>query len=209
MVITQKVVSKAEGRLVPVDPDDLEAHRRRWSCPRAPGYCASATSSSSRRRTTASCAPTPAWTSPTSATARLPCCPSTPTAAPATSATLCGPAPAWRWRSSSRTPSARPGATASPTSPSGAPASPPWSTCGAPPTLSGRELAATEICVVDEIAAAAELAKGKASGVPVVIVRGVPQLVPGVLGAGGDQCGRTGGTCSAELRQKLEPSGPP
>ena len=38
---------------------------------------------------------------------------------------------------------------------------------------SGRELAATEVCVVDEIAAAAELAKGKATGYPVVIVRGV------------------------------------
>jgi len=37
----------------------------------------------------------------------------------------------------------------------------------------GRELIATEICVADEIASAAELAKGKTSGVPVVIVRGV------------------------------------
>jgi coenzyme F420-0:L-glutamate ligase / coenzyme F420-1:gamma-L-glutamate ligase len=36
----------------------------------------------------------------------------------------------------------------------------------------GRELAVTEVCVVDEMAAAAELAKGKASGVPVVVVRG-------------------------------------
>ena len=37
----------------------------------------------------------------------------------------------------------------------------------------GRELAATEICVADEVAGAAELAKGKSSGVPVVIVRGL------------------------------------
>jgi coenzyme F420-0:L-glutamate ligase/coenzyme F420-1:gamma-L-glutamate ligase len=37
----------------------------------------------------------------------------------------------------------------------------------------GRPLAATEVCVVDELAGAAELAKGKASGVPAVIVRGV------------------------------------
>ena len=37
---------------------------------------------------------------------------------------------------------------------------------------SGRELAVTEVCVVDEIAAAAELAKGKASAIPVVVVRG-------------------------------------
>ncbi len=37
----------------------------------------------------------------------------------------------------------------------------------------GRELAATEVCIVDEIAAAAELAKGKSTGNPVVIVRGI------------------------------------
>jgi coenzyme F420-0:L-glutamate ligase / coenzyme F420-1:gamma-L-glutamate ligase len=37
----------------------------------------------------------------------------------------------------------------------------------------GRELAVTEVCIADEMAAAAELAKGKTSGVPVVVVRGV------------------------------------
>ncbi|HZU79411.1 MAG TPA: coenzyme F420-0:L-glutamate ligase [Acidimicrobiales bacterium] len=37
----------------------------------------------------------------------------------------------------------------------------------------GRVLVATEVCVVDEIAAAAELVMGKASGVPVAVVRGV------------------------------------
>lgn len=37
----------------------------------------------------------------------------------------------------------------------------------------GRELAVTEVCVADEITGGAELAKGKASGVPVVLVRGV------------------------------------
>jgi coenzyme F420-0:L-glutamate ligase/coenzyme F420-1:gamma-L-glutamate ligase len=36
----------------------------------------------------------------------------------------------------------------------------------------GRALAVTEVCVVDELAAAAELAKGKSSGIPAVIVRG-------------------------------------
>ncbi len=38
---------------------------------------------------------------------------------------------------------------------------------------SGRELLATEMCVADEIAAAAELVMGKAAHVPVAIVRGV------------------------------------
>ena len=37
----------------------------------------------------------------------------------------------------------------------------------------GRELLATEICIADEIASAAELAKGKTGGIPVVIVRGL------------------------------------
>jgi coenzyme F420-0:L-glutamate ligase/coenzyme F420-1:gamma-L-glutamate ligase len=38
----------------------------------------------------------------------------------------------------------------------------------------GRELEATEVCVADEIASAAELVMGKDRGVPVAIVRGVP-----------------------------------
>ncbi len=38
----------------------------------------------------------------------------------------------------------------------------------------GRVLAATEVCVVDELASAAELVMGKDRGVPVAIVRGVP-----------------------------------
>ncbi len=37
----------------------------------------------------------------------------------------------------------------------------------------GRELAVTEICVADEVAGAAELVMGKATGVPVAVVRGV------------------------------------
>ncbi len=41
------------------------------------------------------------------------------------------------------------------------------------PDAYGRPLVATEICVVDEIASAAELVMGKAAGVPVAIVRGV------------------------------------
>ena len=37
----------------------------------------------------------------------------------------------------------------------------------------GRELVATEVCVADEIAGAADLVMGKANGVPVAVVRGV------------------------------------
>jgi coenzyme F420-0:L-glutamate ligase/coenzyme F420-1:gamma-L-glutamate ligase len=38
----------------------------------------------------------------------------------------------------------------------------------------GRELVATEVCVADELASAAELVMGKDRGVPVAVVRGVP-----------------------------------
>jgi coenzyme F420-0:L-glutamate ligase/coenzyme F420-1:gamma-L-glutamate ligase len=37
----------------------------------------------------------------------------------------------------------------------------------------GRELAVTQICVADELASAAELVMGKSSGIPVAIVRGI------------------------------------
>ena len=37
----------------------------------------------------------------------------------------------------------------------------------------GRELVATQVCVADEICSAADLVMGKASGVPVAVVRGV------------------------------------
>jgi coenzyme F420-0:L-glutamate ligase/coenzyme F420-1:gamma-L-glutamate ligase len=43
----------------------------------------------------------------------------------------------------------------------------------------GRELVSTEICVVDEIASAADLVMGKARGVPVAVVRGVDAAVLG------------------------------
>jgi coenzyme F420-0:L-glutamate ligase/coenzyme F420-1:gamma-L-glutamate ligase len=43
----------------------------------------------------------------------------------------------------------------------------------------GRELVATEICVVDEVAAAADLVMGKARGVPVALVRGVDAAMLG------------------------------
>jgi coenzyme F420-0:L-glutamate ligase / coenzyme F420-1:gamma-L-glutamate ligase len=39
----------------------------------------------------------------------------------------------------------------------------------------GRDLVATEVCVADELASAAELVMGKDRGIPAAIVRGVPQ----------------------------------
>ncbi len=40
----------------------------------------------------------------------------------------------------------------------------------------GRELTVTEVAAVDEIAAAADLVMGKAAGIPAVIVRGLPEV---------------------------------
>ena len=38
----------------------------------------------------------------------------------------------------------------------------------------GRELAVTEVCLVDELAGAAELVRGKSTGIAVAIIRGAP-----------------------------------
>jgi len=48
----------------------------------------------------------------------------------------------------------------------------------------GRELEATMIAVADEVAAAADLVRGKDSGVPVVIVRGLDRFVTAEDGPG-------------------------
>ncbi len=50
----------------------------------------------------------------------------------------------------------------------------------------GRELQVTEVAVVDEIAGAAELVMGKSTGVPVAVVRGVDEAV---FGDGADRSG--------------------
>jgi coenzyme F420-0:L-glutamate ligase / coenzyme F420-1:gamma-L-glutamate ligase len=42
------------------------------------------------------------------------------------------------------------------------------------PDAGGRELVATEVCVADELASAAELVMGKDRGLPVAVIRGVP-----------------------------------
>jgi coenzyme F420-0:L-glutamate ligase/coenzyme F420-1:gamma-L-glutamate ligase len=40
----------------------------------------------------------------------------------------------------------------------------------------GREMQVTEVAVVDEIAAAAELVMGKSTGIPVAVVRGIDPI---------------------------------
>ena len=82
--------------------------------------------------------------------------------------------------SSCPTPSAARGGAGSPTSPSAAPGIAPSSTCAARPTPRPRA-PGDRGRIVDELAAAAELVMGKATGVPVAIVRGVD---PAWLGEG-------------------------
>lgn len=50
----------------------------------------------------------------------------------------------------------------------------------------GRELQVTEVAVVDELAGAAELVMGKSAGVPVAVVRGVDEAM---FGAGAERSG--------------------
>ena len=52
------------------------------------------------------------------------------------------------------------------------------------PDATGRELQVTEVAIVDELAAAAEMVMGKADGVPVAVIRGVD---PAWLGPGSIQ----------------------
>ena len=81
--------------------------------------------------------------------------------------------------SSSPTPSAGPGAAGSPTSPSARAGITPIADLRGSTDSLGRELQVTEVCIVDELAGAADLVCGKASSVPVAICRGVD---PGVAG---------------------------
>ena len=67
----------------------------------------------------------------------------------------------------------------------------------------GRELQVTEVCVADELAAAAELVMGKAAGVPVAVVRGVdPAWLRESSVRDGDRAARTTRIFSAERRSQ-------
>ncbi|WP_406139403.1 coenzyme F420-0:L-glutamate ligase [Streptomyces sp. NBC_01089] len=60
----------------------------------------------------------------------------------------------------------------------------------------GNPLSATVVATADELAAAGDLVKGKAAGLPVAVVRGLPQVVvdpAGGGGADGDADGASGG----------------
>ena len=174
VVVTQKIVSKAEGRIVPLDPGDPEAkiapgRARVGPRPAPPGRAAD-----HRDRLTVSSAPTPASTCRTSPTARAALLP------------VDSDRSARRLRAGLRRAlGVDVGVIVSDTF------GRPWrqgvtdvaiGCAGVAAVVDlrgtvdalGRQLVATEVCVADEIAAAAELVMGKDRGVPAAVVRGVP-----------------------------------
>ena len=182
VVVTSKVVSKAEGRVRRGRPRGRAARRDRaaWSPAAArPRSCAPGTGLTMaaagidasnveprHRRAAARATPT--------RSARAPARRASPSAPAATSA------------SSSPTPPAGPGARARPTSRSAPPASSSLEEYAGRVDAHGNELAVTAPAVADEIAGAAELAQGKLGGRPFAVVRGRADLVlpPGDDGPG-------------------------
>ena len=108
---------------------------------------------------------------PGTARARLPAQP-----CPSSSATLRGARGAW----------------ASPTSRSAAQGCTSSRTCAASTDHDGRPLAVTMRAVADEVAAAADLVKGKADGIPAALVRGLDRTWFSPSGAGAGSLVRTG-----------------
>ncbi len=187
LVVTQKVVSKAEGRLVrlaEVEPRaEAVAFARGLGQGPAPGRgraarvgrvsCAWSAASSSAAPATASCAPTPAWTPPTSArrtssrscrrtrTAPRPSCASVSTRSSGVyvgviiSDSFGRP---WRWGITDVA--------------LGVAGFLPLDDLRGTPDAGGRTMQATVVAVADELASVAELASGKTSRRPLVMIRG-------------------------------------
>ena len=162
LVVTQKIVSKAEGRLVPLDPADLDARRR---------LVESESVRIVRRRGDLIISETRARLRvrerghrPLERRGRAGprCSPSTPTGRPSTCATRCAPGPASTSRVIVSDTFGRPwrqGLTDVAIGVSGIAA---IVDLRDTPDAPGRVLQVTEVAIADEIAAAAELVMGKA-----------------------------------------------
>ena len=118
------------------------------------------------------------------ARAGWPSFPRTPTLRPAGFVPRSSGPPAPARPSSSSTASAGRGGSARPRWRSDAPACGRSTTGAAPPTAMARRLGATMIAIADEVAAAADLARDKASGTPVVVVSGLGRHVTSEDGPG-------------------------
>ena len=94
------------------------------------------------------------------------------------------PAPAGGSASSSPTPWAAPGGRGRRTPRSAPPASGSSTTCAAATDAYGNPLEVTVRAVVDEMAALADLVKGKLGGIPAAVLRGLPDLVTDEDGPG-------------------------
>ena len=175
LVVTSKLLSKAEGRLVPVPPG---------ARPRAGAPAGGRGRDGARRRPpradddradarTGWCWPRPGSTPATCAPTRSRCCRSTPTPRRGRCASACtrSPAPGSPWSSATRW--AGPGGSGRSTRRSAPPGWRPVRDSRGTTDSHGHVLEVTEIAVADELASAAELVKGKADGVPVALVRGL------------------------------------
>ena len=185
VVVTSKVVSKAEGRVRPGTREDALAARDQprgrparadhdRADPPRPDPGRGRDRRLQRRGRATSC-----------------CSRRTPTPPPARSAPRSASGPAATSASWSPTPPAGPGARARPTSRSAPPGCSVLEEYAGRADAHGNELAVTAPAVADEIAGVAELAQGKLGGRPFAVVRGRPDLVlpPGEDGPGSGGAG--------------------
>ena len=176
LAVTSKIVSKAEGRQVlAADREDaITAETVRVVASREHAHGVTRIVENRQGLVLAAAA---ASTRATHRRARCCCCPRIPTlrhwrCAPR-SASASGSMSAW----SSPTRSGGPGGRARPISRSAQPASACSTTSAAPATRTAGDWMSRSRPSADEIAGAADLVKGKTSGVPVAIVRGLGHLV--------------------------------
>ena len=167
VVVTSKVVSKAEGRVGAGRPRGGHHVRDR------PGGGPPRTDPDRRDPARAWCSPRPGSTRPAPSRAPCCCCPSTRTPRPARCGPGCSSWPASTSPSWSPTRWDGPGAPARPTRPSASPASPPLDDLRGRDDGHGNVLQVTEPAVADEVASAADLVKGKLGRRPFAVVRGL------------------------------------
>ena len=176
VVVTSKVVSKCEGRLVPA-PEDEERRdelRRKLVDDEAVRVLARKGRTLITENRLGLVQAAAGVDGSNVGRSNWRCCPSTPTPAPRPCGPGCasGSASPSPWSSPTRW--AAPGATARSTPLSARPGLAVLHNYSGAVDGHGNELMVTEIAVADEIAAAADLVKGKLTAMPVAVVRGLP-----------------------------------